>query len=89
MVKYLIIPRRSLKNKNMPLVKSHISTNIQKVQQHLSDSNLLPQDRDELVAVFSKANDEDLGPIVKLFAEDSSWIYKISKNYKAKQEHQK
>jgi len=62
-----------------------METNFQKIQQLLSLSDLSAQERDDLLVLLSGATDDELEPLALLFAEDSSWIRKISQNYKAKQ----
>jgi len=69
----------------MPLIKSYIPTkNIFKIQQLLSASDLTMRDRDDLMELFFKAEDNELKPVVKLFDKNPDWIKKISENYKAK-----
>jgi len=62
-----------------------METNFQKIQQHLSLSDLPTQEQDDFLVLLSGTTDERLEPLVALFAEDSSWIRKISENFKAKQ----
>ena len=62
-----------------------MDTNFQKIQHLLSLSNLPTQEQDDLLVLLSGATDEKLEPLATLFAEDSSWIRKISENFKAKQ----
>jgi hypothetical protein len=69
----------------MPIIKTSVPTNLQKIKELLSDSNLSPQDNADLVALFAKANDEELDSAIKLFTENPDWIYKINENYKSKQ----
>lgn len=61
-----------------------MDTNFQKIKELIQKSTLLPAERGELLLLFTKANDQDLEPILKLFIEDSSWIRKINENYKIK-----
>lgn len=62
-----------------------MEANFQKIQQLLSLSDLSVQEQDNLLVLLSGTTDEKLEPLATLFAEDSSWIHKISENYKAKQ----
>ena len=61
-----------------------MDTNFQKIKELIQESTLLPTEREDLLLLFTKANDQDLEPTLKLFIEDSSWIRKINENYKAK-----
>lgn len=60
-------------------------SNREKIQELLLISSLTPIERFEFLTILSGARDEDLEPLATLFAEDSSWIRKISQNYKSKQ----
>lgn len=60
-------------------------TNFQKIQHLLSLSDLSAQEQDDLLVLLSGTTDERLEPLAALLAEDSSWIRKISENFKAKQ----
>lgn len=62
-----------------------METNFQKIQHLLSLSDLSIQEQDNLLVFLSGTTDERLDPVAALFAEDSSWIRKISENFKAKQ----
>lgn len=68
----------------MPLSKSYISTNRQKISALVHQSHLSLADQTKLIEAFSRANDADLEGVLKLFSEDSSWIERMSENYKAK-----
>ncbi|PIR06022.1 hypothetical protein COZ81_01400 [Candidatus Jorgensenbacteria bacterium CG_4_8_14_3_um_filter_38_10] len=62
-----------------------MDTNFQKIKELIQKSALPLAEQENLLLLFTKANDQDLEPTLKLFAEDSSWIHKINENYKAKQ----
>ncbi len=62
-----------------------MGANFQKIKELIQKSDTPLAEQEELIMLFAKANDEDLESTLKLFAEDSSWIHKISENYKAKQ----
>lgn len=66
-------------------ISLQLTNNFQKIRQLLLGSDLSIQERDDLLATLSRATNEQLEPLVALFVEDSSWIRKISQNYKAKQ----
>lgn len=66
----------------MPLVVQGI--NFQKIKELIQKSTIPLVEQEDLLVLFAKANDQDLEPMLKLFAEDSSWAQKISENYKAK-----
>lgn len=51
----------------------------------MSLSDLSTQEKDDFFVLISGTIDEKLEPLVALFTEDSSWIRKISENFKAKQ----
>ena len=61
------------------------STNIQRIQSLIAGAGLPKEDEDNLIALYSRAGDDDLAPVAELFAEDPNWIRKISENCKAKQ----
>lgn len=59
--------------------------NFQTIIELVQRSSLSPEDKTDLIFVFSFAKkDADLAPTVKLFSEDPSWIEKINDNYKGK-----
>lgn len=62
-----------------------METNFQKIQHFLSLSDLSVQEQNDFLILLLGATDERLKPFVTLFAEDSSWIRKIYKNFKTKQ----
>ena len=62
-----------------------MEANFQKIRHLLSLSDLSVQEQDDLLVLLSGTTDERLEPLATLFAEDSSWIRKISENFKAKQ----
>lgn len=59
-------------------------TNFQKIKEKILGSNLSLADQTELIEAFGRAKDSDLEGVLKLFDEDSSWIRRLSENYKAK-----
>lgn len=62
-----------------------METNFEKLKKVISEETLiLPDEKDELIRLFSNANDEDLLPVLELVSSDPSWILKLSKNCKAK-----
>lgn len=67
------------------MVSMSMKINFQKIQHLLSSSDLSTQEQDNLLVLLSGTTDERLEPLAALFAEDSSWIRKISENFKAKQ----
>jgi len=62
-----------------------MDSNLQHIQSLIAQSDLRKEDRDNLMVLYAQAGDDDLTPVAELFAEDSSWIRKISENFKAKQ----
>lgn len=62
-----------------------MDTNFQKIKELIQKSSVPLAEQESLLLLFTKANDQDLEPTLKLFTEDSSWIHKINENYKAKQ----
>ena len=62
-----------------------MNNNFQKIKEIIQKSNIPISEREDLILLFAKANNEDLRPTLELFTKDSSWIYKINENYKAKQ----
>jgi hypothetical protein len=62
-----------------------MDTNFQKIKELIQKSSVPLAEQEDLLLLFTKANDQDLEPTLKLFTEDSSWINKINENYKAKQ----
>lgn len=62
-----------------------MDTNFQKIKELIQKSFVPLAEQEDLLLLFTKANDQDLEPTLKLFSEDSSWIHKINENYKAKQ----
>jgi hypothetical protein len=62
-----------------------MDSNFQHIQSLIAQSDLHKEDQDNLMALYAQAGDDDLAPIAELFAEDSSWIRKISENLKTKQ----
>ncbi|MFH1838089.1 MAG: hypothetical protein ABH808_01160 [Candidatus Kuenenbacteria bacterium] len=62
-----------------------MNTNLQKIKELIQKSDLSLFEQEELILLFTKASDQDLEPTLELFAENPSWIRKISDNYKAKQ----
>lgn len=62
-----------------------MDTNFQKIKELIQKSSVPLAEQESLLLLFTKANDQDLEPTLKLFNEDSSWIHKINENYKAKQ----
>ena len=62
-----------------------MDTNFQKIKELIQKSAIPLAEQENLLLLFTKANDQDLEPTLKLFTEDSSWIHKINENYKAKQ----
>lgn len=62
-----------------------MNANFQKIKELIQQSSVPLAEQEGLLLLFAKANDQDLEPTLKLFAEDSSWIHKINENYKAKQ----
>lgn len=61
-----------------------MTTNFQKIEKLILQSNLSLADQTELIEAFSRADDAELEAVLKLFTEDSSWIGRISENYNAK-----
>lgn len=61
-----------------------MESNLKKIQDLLAASPLPQEDSFALIALLARAPDKDLGPLASLFAEDPSWIQKISNNYKHK-----
>lgn len=63
----------------------NMKKNLQIIIEAIKGSPLLPQDRTDLITLFSLVKqDTDLEPTAKLFSEDPSWIEKINDNYKGK-----
>lgn len=62
-----------------------METNFQKIKHLLFLSDLSTQEQDDFLILLQGTTDERLEPIAALFAEDSSWVRKISENFKAKQ----
>jgi len=62
-----------------------MDTNFQKIKELIQKSAIPLAEQENLLLLFTKANDQDLELTLKLFTEDSSWIHKINENYKAKQ----
>lgn len=59
--------------------------NFEKIKELVLASELEAADMEELlVALLRVEKDEDLADVLELFAEDPSWIPKISANLKAK-----
>lgn len=63
-----------------------MALNIETIKTLVTDSDLSQEEQDELVALFSQANDVDLEPVAQLFSEDPSWMKIMSGNYRAMEE---
>jgi len=61
-----------------------MNANFQKIKRLVLEADIPSADKEELLLAFSKVNDADLEPALKLFLEDESWIKKISDNFQAK-----
>lgn len=59
-------------------------TNFQNIKEKILHSNLSLADQTELIEAFGRTNDSDLEGVLKLLNEDSSWVGRLSENYKAK-----
>ncbi len=61
-----------------------MQTNIEKLKVLIDNSTLDSSDQEDLIELFTKANDSELDSVVDLFSSDSAWIEKVNANYKAK-----
>lgn len=59
-------------------------TNFQQIQEKILQSDISLPDQLRLIQAFFHVDDAHLEGVIKLFSEDSSWIGRISENYKAK-----
>ncbi|MBI2075444.1 MAG: hypothetical protein HYT82_02130 [Candidatus Harrisonbacteria bacterium] len=62
-----------------------MNTNREKVREYILKSGLTLMEKAEFSDFLSRAEESELAPIVKLFAEDASWVVRIFHNYKDKQ----
>jgi hypothetical protein len=62
-----------------------MNTNLQRVKDAIYNSNLSFLEQDELVDLFSHANDEELTEVANLLKEDPSMLKILSDNYQVKQ----
>ena len=62
-----------------------MKSNFEKIKTLIAKSKISFPDKEELILIFAKANDEELKSILSLMKSGLSWVNKISYNYKAKQ----
>lgn len=58
----------------------------QKVQEIIEHSGLSNEQKREFSELFARTKEEALVPVLKLFAEDSTWVLKLYNNYAQKRE---
>lgn len=61
-----------------------MDASLEKIKELILKSDLSLPEQDDLINLFADSENQDLGPILKLFAEDPLWINKINENYKTK-----
>lgn len=59
--------------------------NLFNIRAYILQSSLALPEKAEFSDVLSRAKDGELEPLVKLFAEDPSWVAKLYHNYKDKE----
>ena len=61
-----------------------METNFEKIKNIVNRSLLSTTDKNELLSIFTKAQDGDLAELAGVLSEDSTWISRLSDNLKAK-----
>ena len=61
-----------------------MNSNFQIIKDAINTSDIPEDEKVELIAMFARANNEELDETAKLFSQDSSWIQQVNDNYKAK-----
>jgi hypothetical protein len=61
-----------------------MNSDFQKIKELILKSKLPFSEKEELILLFSRINQEQLTPLLELIRKDESWIHKIHDNYKAK-----
>lgn len=62
-----------------------MDSNIQKLQALIAGSPLKEDERNDILALFAKARDTDLMPLVELCTKNPDWIRRCYENIKSKQ----